>query len=205
MSEVLRVGGVTMVPLLLFSFVTLALGLERAWFWLRLRGQQALVDQALKGYHQQPQAVMAKLKQHQHQPVARIFLAALAEPNLDPEEFRLALENAALAELPMLKRFQTFFEMVTGVAPLLGLLGTILGLIRALSALQPGQASLPLGVTVGIGEALVSTAVGLVVAIVALLIVSLFRGLYRRQWAFLQAATGQLELVHRRQSRHPSR
>lgn len=202
MSDILRMGGVTMVPLLLFSFVALALALERGWFWTRLWGQRRLIDQILEVYEQQPQTAIAKLKQHQHLPVARIFLTALATQISGSEEFRLALENAALAELPLLRRFQTFFEAITGVAPLLGLLGTILGLIRALSALQPGQAQIPLGVTVGIGEALISTAVGLVIAISTLLLASLFRGLYRRQLSFLQTAAGQLELLHRRQHRN---
>lgn len=201
MPERLVSGGVAMIPLLLFSIVALAFALERSWFWSRLGGQRRLVDQVLDVYHEQPQAAIAKLKQHQHLPVARVFLAALTAQNPDPEEFKLALENAAQAELPLLKRFQTFFETVTGVAPLLGLLGTILGLIRALSALQLGQSGIPSDVTLGIGEALISTAFGLVVAIVTLLFANLFRGLYRRQWSFLLSSGGQIELLYRRQHR----
>ncbi|PSN19066.1 biopolymer transporter ExbB [filamentous cyanobacterium CCP5] len=202
MPDLFRAGGVTMLPLLIFSFVSLALALERSWFWIRLQGQQRpLVEQVIGVYRQQPEAAISKLKQYPHLPVARIFLAALADRNLDPEEFRLALENATQAELPHLKRFQTFFETVTGVAPLLGLLGTILGLIQALSALQPGQTQVPMGVTVGIGEALISTAAGLLIAITTLLLASLFRALYRRQISFLQTAAGHLELLHRRQQR----
>lgn len=205
MPEILGAGGIAVIPLLIFSFVALALALERCWFWARLGGQQQrLVTQILEGYDQQPQAAIAKLKQHRHLPVARVFLAALTAETAEADDFRLALENAAQAELPRLKRFQTFFETVTGVAPLLGLLGTILGLIRALSSLQLGQTGVPADVSLGIGEALISTAVGLVVAIVTLLFANLFRGLYRRQWSFLQTAGGQLELLYRRKSRRRS-
>ncbi|HEY9881421.1 MAG TPA: MotA/TolQ/ExbB proton channel family protein, partial [Leptolyngbyaceae cyanobacterium] len=149
------------------------------------------------------QTALSQLKQHSHLPIARICLAALTLGEATPEEFTLALESAAQAELPLLKRFQTVFETITGVAPLLGLLGTVLGLIRALSSLRLGSAIAPgtEGVTFGIGEALISTAAGLVIAIVTLLFANLFQGLYRRQRAFIQEVGGKLEILYRRQTR----
>ncbi|MGB6017083.1 MAG: MotA/TolQ/ExbB proton channel family protein, partial [Nodosilinea sp.] len=57
------------------------------------------------------------------------------------------------------------------------------------------------GVTAGVSEALISTAAGLVVALVALLLANLFQGLYRRQRAFIQEAGGKLEILHRRAQR----
>lgn len=111
-------GGAVMWPLLLFSLVTLALVLERSWFWLRLsRQQRQLVGDILTLYQQHPERALAKLKQYPHLPLARIFLAALSLGEATPEEFTLALESAAQAELPLLKRFQTLFETVIGVAP----------------------------------------------------------------------------------------
>ena len=94
--------------------------------------------------------------------------------------------------------------------PLLGLLGTILGLVRALSALELGSggSDRALDVIAGIGEALITTAVGLVIAIVTLIFANYFQGQYRRQRAFIQEAGGQLELLYRRQYRQrmgPSR
>ena len=84
------------------------------------------------------------------------------------------------------------------VSPLLGLLGTVLGLITSLSSLQIGnlEASQTTGVTGGIGEALTSTATGLVVAIVTLFFASTFRGLYLQQIALIQEFSSQLELLH---------
>jgi biopolymer transport protein ExbB len=190
-----------MWPLLLFSLLTLALAVERVWFWQQLvRQQRGLVPQVLSAFNQNPQRAIAKLKQHQQLPIARIFLAALTLGDATPEEFRLALESAAQAELPLLKRFQTVFETVVGVAPLLGLLGTVLGLMRTFSTLRLGDISGPSasGVTAGVGEALISTASGLVVALVALLLTNLFQGLYRRQRAFIQEAGGKLEILYRR-------
>lgn len=190
-----------MVPLLLLSMVTVALVIERGWFWLRLgRQQRTLVEDALEAYRKNPQLAIANLKQHPHLPIARIFLTALIIGDASAEEFRLALESAAQAEIPLLKRFQTVFETIIGIAPLLGLLGTVLGLIRVLSNIRLGETAPATtdGVTLGVGEALVSTAAGLVVAIVALVFANLFQGLYRRQRAFIQEAGGRLEILHRR-------
>lgn len=201
-------GGVVMWPLLLFSLVTLALVMERSWFWLRLsRQQRHLVGDMLTLYQQHPERVVAKLKQYPHLPLARIFLAALSLGEATPEEFTLALESAAQAELPLLKRFQTLFETVIGVAPLLGLLGTVLGLIQVLSSIRIGEGGMAssTGVTLGVGEALTSTAAGLIVAIATLLFANLFQGLYRRQRAFLQEAAGKLEILHRRHLRQATR
>lgn len=202
MPEFFAAGGIVMWPLLLFSILTLALVFERCWFWAKLlRQQRPAIQQVLDTYSQNPQTALAKLKQYSELPIARICLAALTLGDATPDEFRLALESAAQAELPLLKRFQTVFETVVGVAPLLGLLGTVLGLIQALSSLRLGDAIAPgtQGVTFGIGEALVSTASGLVVAIVTLLFANLFQGLYRRQRAFIQEVGGKLEILHRRQ------
>lgn len=207
MAQWLVAGGIVMVPLLLFSLLTLALVAERIWFWLRIsRQQRRVVADLLGGYADNPQGAIAKLKQYTHLPMARIFLAALTLDEATPEEFSLALESAAQAELPLLKRFQTVFETVVGVAPLLGLLGTVLGLMQVLSSIRLGEGAASAdGVSLGVGEALVSTAAGLVVAIVALLFANLFQGLYRRQRAMIQEAGGKLEVLHRRYQRQQAR
>ena len=189
-----------MWPLLGFSLLVLTLIFERGLFWLRLsRQQDSLIRRVLTLYSSQPQAAIEQLKQYAQFPIARIFLAALTLEQGTPEDFRLALESAAQAEMPLLKRFSTVFETVIGVSPLLGLLGTILGLMETFSALRIGEG---IGesagrVTAGIGTALISTAMGLLVAIATLLFANLFLGLYRRQRAAIEAYSGQLELLYR--------
>jgi biopolymer transport protein ExbB len=136
--------------------------------------------------------------------MARIFLAALELEQPTPEEFRLALESAAQAELPTLKRFGTVFDTVISISPLLGLLGTILGLMDAFAALRIGDigSTNTTGVTGGISEALISTVGGLCVALFTLLFANAFRGLYRRQLASIQEYGGKLELLYRRYYAH---
>lgn len=201
MVNLLLLGGPVLWPLTAFSLITTALVLERCWFWSRIwQSHKRLADQVIKAYRDNPQTAPALLKPHLHLPIARILWAAMSLPQASPEEFRLALESAAQAEIPLLQRFQSFFETVIGVAPLLGLLGTILGLIRVLSTLQtsPSVAQTTPDLASGIGEALISTAVGLVVAIVTLLFANFFQSLYRRQRAFIQEIGGKLEILHRR-------
>lgn len=191
-----------MIPLLLFSLLAIALILERCVFWWQVQTkQQKVIPEFFQLYKQDSQAAMNFLLRHQNLPIARIFVAALELEQATPQEFQLALESASQAELPLLKRFNTIFETVISIAPLLGLLGTVLGLITSFASLRVGQVvgSNAAGVTGGISEALISTAAGLVVAIVTLLFSNTFRGLYRRQFALIQEYGGRLELLYRRQ------
>jgi len=200
-GNLFALGGVVMWPLLGLSLLAVALILERFLFWTRVvRRQDRVVREALAVYRRNAKATVQKLEQNADLPIARIFLAALELDQATPEEFRLALESSAQAELPLLRRFNTVFETIISIAPLLGLLGTILGLITSFSSLRLGDVggTASANVSAGVGEALISTAAGLVVAIVTLLFANLFRGLYQRQVALIQEYGGQLELIHRR-------
>lgn len=204
-SDLFSLGGVVMWPLLAFSILAIALIIERIVFWQRVtKRQKLIIREVLKLYPHDPRSALLKLEQNSNLPMARVFLAALELEQPTPEEFRLALESAAQAELPILIRFNTVFETVIGAAPLLGLLGTILGLIEAFSALRLGDigGSKTAGVTGGISEALISTAAGLCVALFTLVFANTFRGLYRRQRALIQEYGGKLELLYRRYYAH---
>ena len=197
--ELFKSGGVVMLPLLGLSIYSLAIVLERSLFWLKIsRQQNKVIKQLLNLYRDDPEAASTMLKRHQDLPIARIFSTALSLERSNPQKFKLALESAAQAEIPILKRFNNSLDTVIGVAPLLGLLGTVLGLITSLSSLQLGniESSQAAGVTGGIGEALTSTAAGLIVAIATLFFASIFRGLYLQQIALIQEVGGQLELLH---------
>jgi biopolymer transport protein ExbB len=198
MGRIFAAGGIVMWPLLVFSLVAIALIIERLIFWFRLnRRQRKVMQDVLRTYRQAPVDAHAKLRQNVNLPIARIFLEALEIEGASPKQFHLALASAMQAELPQLRRFSTVFATIISVAPLLGLLGTILGLITSFDALQLGDIGANANlVTGGISEALVSTAAGLVVAIGTLLFANLFRGLYRRQVALIQEYGGQLEILY---------
>lgn len=201
MPNWLTSGGLVMIPLLLFSILAVALILERSLFWVKIsQRQQRVAKEVLSVYKRNPIAAFQMLEKNADLPIARIFLAALELEQATPEEFRLALESAGLAEIPLLKRFNTMFDTIVGLAPLLGLLGTITGLITSFASLRPGDVSgtNTTNVTGGISEALISTASGLVVAIFVLFFANMFRGFYTRQIGLIQEYGGQLELLYRR-------
>ena len=197
--QLFKSGGFVMYPLLGLSIFSVAMILERSLFWLGTsRQQERVIKQLLNLYRDDTDSATLMLQRHLNLSIARIFLVALSLKRSTPEKFKLALETAAQAEVPVLKRFSNGFETVISLAPLLGLLGTVVGLITSLSSLRLGdiESSQAAGVTGGIGEALTSTAAGLIVAIATLFFASIFRGLYLRQIALIQEVGGQLELIH---------
>jgi biopolymer transport protein ExbB len=195
-------GGLVMLPLLGFSILAVTLIVERVRFWAKVvKRTDRFVREFLTQYRRNQPNAFKLLERNKDLPMARIFSAALELDNPNPEEFRLALESAAQAEIPILKRFNTIFDTIVNLSPLLGLLGTVLGLIRSFSSMNVKNAADLAGsggVTGGISEALISTASGLVVAIFTLFFANAFRGFYQRQLALIQEYGGQLELLQRR-------
>ncbi|MBE9102447.1 MotA/TolQ/ExbB proton channel family protein [Vacuolonema iberomarrocanum] len=192
-------GGIVMWPLLGFSVVAIALIVERLVFWVRVnRRQRRVVRDVLRTYPEDFQTSLLKLRQNIDLPIARIFLEALEVDHFPPHAFQLTLEGATQAELPIMRRFNTIFDTITTTAPLLGLLGTVIGLIRSFATLNLGNvgAESAIQVTGGISEALVSTAAGLVVAVFTLFFANIFRGFYRRQIAAIREYGSQLEVLH---------
>lgn len=195
-------GGFVMWPLLVFSVAAIATIAERIAFWFRVNRRQTHVVRDALTLYRRDNVVGAidKLKLNADLPISRIFLAALLLEEPTPEEFRLALESEAQAEIPVLKRFNNMYDTIISLAPLFGLLGTVTGLITSFGSLTLGDVggTKTAGVSAGISEALISTATGLIVAIFTLMFANTFRGFYIRQIARIQEYSGQLELLYRR-------
>lgn len=201
LGQILISAGVVAIPLLAFSIVAIALIVERIVFWYRInRRQEKVIKETLASYREDPALAIGKLERNVDLPMARIFLEALSLEDAEPDELALAIDGATQAEVPNLKRFNSVFDTIVTLSPLLGLLGTVLGLIQAFSALNLGDigGTKTVGVTTGISEALTSTAFGLVVAVVTLFFANTFRGFYLRQLAMIQEHSAELELLHRR-------
>jgi biopolymer transport protein ExbB len=202
--DTLVAGRITIIPLMVCSFLVIALAIERSIFWSQDRkNQKRVVRTALQIYQEDPAQSEEFLQQHGDLAIARIYLEALSIPNATPNEFALALDARTQSELPNLRRFNIVFEVIVGLAPLLGLLGTVTGLITSFGSLTLGDigGSKSLNVTGGISEALISTAVGLIVAVMALIAATIFRSLYAQQIAYFDECCTQLELQHLRSHR----
>ncbi len=200
--ELFEKGGSTMWPLFGLSILSLATILERLWFWFKtLRKEEELVERVLEasGNDQWDEAAQIAKQERNRKPIGRFLYAPLKRTNPDPETFRLALEASAEDELATMRKGDKTLESIIALSPLLGLLGTVLGLIRSLSGIKLGDLGTSAGsnVTLGISESLISTATGMIVAIVSLGFYRLFQGLTSGQVKLFRNAGNQLELLYR--------
>jgi biopolymer transport protein ExbB len=162
-------GGIMYVmPLLLL--VALTVSFERMWFFARLRASgQKVIRQVAELAHLDTAALEPLLVQVQRQPIGRVLSVPLAFPEVR-DHARLAdfIEEAILREVPAIDRSLWILDTSVTLAPLLGLLGTIIGMFNAFQVLgSPGTA--PTEITGGVAEALVATASGLFIAIIGLI------------------------------------
>lgn len=190
-----------MWPLLVLSILALGTIFERLWFWSTIfRGERQLADQILDATRRNWEEATQLARQASNQPIGRFLYTPLRLANQEPEVFRLALEASAEEELNAMRRGDKLLEAVITIAPLLGLLGTVLGLISSLSRIRLGDlgTASTAGVTLGIAEALIATASGLIVAIVSLAFYRLFQAFLFQQVKVFHRAGNELELIYRR-------
>ncbi|MEM9004080.1 MAG: MotA/TolQ/ExbB proton channel family protein [Cyanobacteria bacterium P01_F01_bin.86] len=198
--DFLAKGGPVMVPILSCSVLTIATAFERSWFWTRLLQREGqVVHEVLDAARRDLDEAAAIAAQERDNPVGRFLLAPLRLKSPSPETFRLALENAGDKEFVKMRRGDKILETVVAVAPLLGLLGTVTGLIATFSNLNigGGGSTDTSQAASGIGEALITTAAGMVVAIVALLIFRVLVTLQAQQMDYFSEAGNELELIYR--------
>lgn len=199
-AEIFQKGGPTMVPLLLLSILALSAIIERLWFWSSvLTKEREVVNRVLDAARRDWSVATEVARQAYDQPIGRFLYSPLQLNSPDPELFRLALESSADDELAAMRRGDKVLEAVIALAPLLGLLGTVIGLILSLRSIRIGDigTASTAGVTTGIGEALISTATGLIVAILALVFYRLFQALLFSQTKVFRKAGNDLELLYR--------
>jgi biopolymer transport protein ExbB len=199
-AEIFQKGGVTILPLLFLSILSLSVIIERAWFWTNvLLKEREIVNRVLDASRRDWGTAKEIARQAHEQPIGRFLYSPLQLENADPEMFRLALEATADDELAAMRRGDKVLEAVIALAPLLGLLGTVIGLIVSLRSIRLGDlgTASTSGVTNGIGEALIATASGLIVAIFSLAFYRLFQGFLFNQVRVFRKAGNDLELLYR--------
>lgn len=199
--ELFARGGPAMWPLLVLSILALGTILERIWFWSRILTREREVSGRVLEAARREWSAAADIAERANQlPMGRFLTAALKLQSPDPEVFRLALETAANEELTTMGKGDKILEAVIGLSPLLGLLGTVLGLINSLGSIQLsdlGSGDATAGASLGISEALISTAAGLIIAIVTLAFYRLFQGFIFGQAKMFRRAGSELELLYR--------
>ncbi|MBW4664603.1 MAG: MotA/TolQ/ExbB proton channel family protein [Chroococcus sp. CMT-3BRIN-NPC107] len=194
-------GGPVMYPLLGLSIATFACAFERGWFWFQLTSQEdRVVHDVLKAAPKDLGTAAQIAKQSQNLAIGRFLLAPLKLHWPSPETFHLAMEAAADREFVQMRKGDKLLETVIAIAPLLGLLGTVTGLIITFGSLQIGGGGSSSDVTqaaAGIGEALTTTAAGMIVAIIALFFFRIFVSLQSQQMDYFSRVGSDLELIYR--------
>ena len=190
-----------MYPLAALSIFALAGIMERLIFWIGILRLEKQTGENILAIARQDLQLAAQLAETSLKvPVGRFLYAPLALEDPDPESFRLALESSADEELAGMLKGEKLLESATTLAPLLGLLGTVTGLIISFGSLKIGDVAANKksgSLTQGIGEALITTATGLIIAIFTSAFHRLFLAFQDQQAKLFMKFGNQLELIYR--------
>lgn len=174
--EIMWEGGILMWPILLCSIVGLAIVIERLITLRRASiDTREFMDTMRQVLRQNRVQDAIQICEETDAPVARILKAGILKHNKSKEEIREAVEDAGHLELPRLERYLAALATCSNIAPLLGLLGTVQGMIMAFAQIQNkrGQVN-PADLAEGISTALYTTAAGLTVAIPLIVLYNYF-------------------------------
>src|SRR5438067_11966735 len=188
-----RKGGPIMWPILLVSIVALTVVIERIFWWgVRwFRRDPKRIEKVFTAIEVGDVAEASRLSRDSRDPVLRMMWNGL---NHQPASLQGALQVAAGIEIKRAGRFLVVMDTLVTLAPLLGLLGTITGLIRSFSFLGNEELAVQ-AVTGGIAEALIATACGLGIAIFALIPFNFFTSRVSNLEFELQTAATNLEVM----------
>lgn len=181
MWEIVRAGGPLMWPIILCSIAAVAIILERLW---TLQDRRVLPPELTKKVWQLVETgqindkVIAALERNS--PLGRVLAAGLANRHRKREIIMERLEDTGRHVVYELERFLNTLGTIAVISPLLGLLGTVTGIIRAFNAIQAGGVGDPRALSGGIAESLIATAAGMSVAIPALFGYRYLRGRVER-------------------------
>jgi biopolymer transport protein ExbB len=170
MLDMFMKGGALMYPIALCSVFALGIFLERIWTYVRVRREgselshqieplvaKGRVDEALTACH------------NAGTPLANVFLTAIRARGRSREQIKAVVEETGRREAAPLQRFLGLLATIATIAPLMGLLGTVLGMIRAFNVIASQGMGTPASLGGGISEALITTAAGMTVAIPVIL------------------------------------
>ena len=177
MLELVKSGGWLMVPILLCSVATMAIIVERLWSLQRERivpdGLAARAWEWARTGDLSEERIQAL---RAGSPLGRILAAVLASRHLDRELMKEYIEEIGRHVAHELERYLNALGTIAAIAPLLGLLGTVIGMIKVFAVITAQGVGEPRVLAGGISEALITTAAGLTVAIPSLLFHRVLRG-----------------------------
>lgn len=189
-----------MWPLLFASALALAVGVERAIFFLKTRGfgrtQRKAVESALASGELEKAVTLAQGPG----PSRDCVRAAVENWSQGTEVLDAAMAVQAKEHEPVLNRFLSLLETIVTAAPLIGLLGTITGMMGVFRSVAHKLSTDPhagtTGITAGIGEALIATATGIMVAVTSLIIHNIFQAQAQARMTEFEQTAESVRLAH---------
>ena len=166
-----------MVPIILCSVISVAIIIERLWTLKKDNVAPAVLVVDLEHLLEQHQLTEARLEElEQNSYLGRILVAGLCVPNQTPAEIRRSIEEAGRHVVHELEKYLNALGTIAAITPLLGLLGTVIGMIKVFAAITAVGVGNPQILAGGISEALITTAAGLSVGIPSLMFHRYFKG-----------------------------
>ena len=170
MIEIVRAGGWLMMPIIICAIVAMGIMLERAW---SLKATRVLPDDLTArvwGWVKNDELTAKQIQTlHRGSPLGQILAAGLANRNFERSLMKESIEDTGRHVVHELERYLETLGTVAAVSPLLGLLGTVIGMVKVFTAITTEGVGDPGALAGGISEALITTAAGLTVAIPALI------------------------------------
>jgi len=176
--DIIHKGAIATYPLILLSIVSVAVVFERFWSLKNISSMTLRITESLLEPLKKDQRDLAAAicKQNSHSPAGRIFLKLIEREDGQRPEATGHLANEALfEETQKLKKHLWILGTVASSAPFIGLLGTVVGIIKSFESMAIAGTGGFAVVAAGISEALVATALGLAVAIIAVIFYNYFQ------------------------------
>lgn len=189
-----------MLPIILCSIVAVAIIGERLW---SLQNKKIIPRNLVAQIWQwinNKQLTQAQVEQlRKSSPLGRILASGLSNQSLERDIMKERIEETGRQVVHELERYVNTLGTISVITPLLGLLGTVVGMIKVFNAITAQGVGNPTVLAGGIGEALITTAAGLTVAIPSIIFYRFFRGKIDELVVYMeQEAIKMVELLHRR-------
>ncbi len=195
MIEIFIEGGPVMYPLLACSILALTVIIERTIFWVRedVRRDQALVDDVMGLCQKGDWEAVRKRVADSRDYVIKILVNGIVH-----REFSMtkAMETAAADEMKRMRRYLGVLDTMITVAPLLGIFGTVIGIITSFDIIGSTGVEHPQAVTSGIAQALITTASGLGIAILSVFPFNYFNSRVENAALTIEKYATSLEIVY---------
>ncbi|MGD2127487.1 MAG: MotA/TolQ/ExbB proton channel family protein [Desulfobacteraceae bacterium] len=195
MVEIFVKGGPVMYPLLGCSILALTVIIERTFFWIRedIRRTQPLVDDILELCRKGEWVTVREKVAGSKDFVIKILVSGILH-----KEFSMgkAMETAATDEIKRMRRYLGVLDTMITVAPLLGIFGTVIGIITSFELLGASGIEHPQAVTAGIAQALITTASGLGIAILSVFPYNYFNSRVENAALAMEKYATSLEIVY---------